>query len=313
MRSTALARASASVRGLVQTTRLRIRPAQATAARLQELRTRVNSLPPLPAGAASDAEAFWIDYRQRVRDHIQADDPRRFLRWPVIRGAMFVLDESYLEHEVQALRGDSDWHARWRPAVAENILGDPERSWRSPASSGNLLHHAYHLLRYERATGRNAANLRSVLEFGGGYGSMCRLFHGLGFSGNYAILDLPEFSALQRFYLGELGIPASPEYGARVELAVEPGRFRDLQVTKPPPDLLMATWSLSETPLEQRATFVHDEDHCSSYLIAYQEAFEDVDNVAYFAEFRQRRPGVEWREEPLEHMPGHRYLFGVRR
>ena len=36
---------------------------------------------------------------------------------------------------------------------------------------------------------------------------MCRLFHQLGFSGRYVIYDLPQFSALQAFYLGSVGLP----------------------------------------------------------------------------------------------------------
>src|SRR5207244_11597755 len=55
-------------------------------------------------------------------------------------------------------------------------------------------------------------DLACVLEFGGGYGSMCRLFHNLGFRGRYLIFDLPAFSALQRFFLRSIGMcVGSPE------------------------------------------------------------------------------------------------------
>src|SRR3712207_7978939 len=39
-----------------------------------------------------------------------------------------------------------------------------------PESSGNLLHHAYHVCRFEEATGLRAEQLELVVEFGGGYG-----------------------------------------------------------------------------------------------------------------------------------------------
>lgn len=45
-----------------------------------------------------------------------------------------------------------------------------------------------------------------VLEFGGGYGSLCRGFHRCGFKGKYMIFYFPHFSTLQRFFLGSAGI-----------------------------------------------------------------------------------------------------------
>jgi hypothetical protein len=70
-----------------------------------------------------------------------------------------------------------------------------------PGSSGTLIHHAYHLHRFETVTGRFLLELQEIIEFGGGYGSMARLLARLGYRGRYHIHDLPEFAALQRFYL----------------------------------------------------------------------------------------------------------------
>jgi hypothetical protein len=39
-----------------------------------------------------------------------------------------------------------------------------------------------------------------VIEFGGGYGSLCRLFFNQQFKGQYVLFDLPPFSALQHFF-----------------------------------------------------------------------------------------------------------------
>jgi hypothetical protein len=45
-----------------------------------------------------------------------------------------------------------------------------------------------------------------IIEFGGGFGSMCRLVHALGFRGQHIIFDLPPVWALQRYYLRLHGI-----------------------------------------------------------------------------------------------------------
>ena len=54
---------------------------------------------------------------------------------------------------------------------------------------------------------RDLSSSGVIVEFGGGYGSMCRLLHKLGFSGQYFIYDLPEFVALQRYFLKSIGMP----------------------------------------------------------------------------------------------------------
>ena len=47
-----------------------------------------------------------------------------------------------------------------------------------------------------------------IVEFGGGYGSMCRLVRKLGFKGRYVIFDLRPILALQKYYLGLHGVEA---------------------------------------------------------------------------------------------------------
>ena len=85
-----------------------------------------------------------------------------------------------------------------------------------------MIFQAYHLCRFEEATGRPLASMPLIVEFGGGYGRLCQLAHDLGFRGTYVIFDLPEVAVLQRFYLRHVGIEVSesgetawPASGAR--------------------------------------------------------------------------------------------------
>src|SRR5262249_29537133 len=129
------------------------------------------------------------------------------LRWDVIQDTMFVGAASYVAKELTFLKKHPDWASRWRRAIQESPIGHPLRYPFFPASSGNLIHHAFHLAQFEEKTQIQVNNIGFVLEFGGGYGSMCRLLHNLGFHGKYVILDLPFFSLLQSFYLKSLGLP----------------------------------------------------------------------------------------------------------
>jgi hypothetical protein len=212
--------------------------------------------------------------------------------------------------EVPFVRAEFDELAAagWRARLAEDAIGDPPPLTYALDSSGNLVHHVYHLWRFERATGRTLADYDQIVELGGGYGSMCRLALRAGFAGRYVIADLPSFQALQRFYLSQLPA-AEPQLGEAIRLvgadelpaALEPGRRT----------LMIATWSLSEMPIDTRqrllaAVLPLAPDH----LLAYQPQFSGVDNVAWFDELRAERiPAAH--VEPIAQLDGHQYLFAA--
>ena len=100
-----------------------------------------------------------------------------------------------------------DWKQVWEEILEEDSAGDPKPYKGYRRSSGNRIHQAYHLARFQEETGLPVSRFPLIVEFGGGYGSLCRLVHKLGFKGQYIIFDLPEFVALQKFYLGSLAMP----------------------------------------------------------------------------------------------------------
>lgn len=266
----------------------------------QALRAGVSSLPPLPAGR-SGPERQWLRNRADLRHSIANEDPRAFLRWPVIANAMVVPStaEYVLDIELPAVR-----QAGLLPLLNEDRNGFPSII-DGTATSGNLVHHAYHLLRFAQATGRAVDTFTDVVELGAGYGSMARLVYRLTAGRTRLWLcDLPEFSALQRYYLGGLGIPAKT-FEAPADLE-NPASARRL---------LIATWSLSEIDVVDRDRLLEGLGMFDGYLLAYQDSFRGSDNVAYFDDLVTRTAqDVDWLlHEPIRHIPGNRYLFGCRR
>jgi hypothetical protein len=183
-----------------------------------------------------------------------------------------------------------------------------------PLSSGTLIHHTYHLHRFESVTGRSINDLTHIVEFGGGYGSMARLVARLGFRGHYHIHDLPEFSALQRFYLRMV----QSEIDA-AEIADSLGRITfssRREDASPVSDrqggtLFLATWSLGETPISLREEWRSTLARFSFFLIGFRTRFEDIDNLAWFRELATTRSDVEWRFEPIRHRKQNEfYLIG---
>src|SRR6266852_1379011 len=163
----------------------------------------------LEARAARDtttAVPIWERLRTEIRNLMRTGDPERFLRWPPVRVSMVRRGRPSAAFELAQLRARPDWRTRWRAAMRESTLGHPRPFHLMPSTSGSVSRAAYHLVRFEEVTGCRISDARFVVEFGGGYGTLCRLVHRLGFQGTYVVFDLPEGAALQRFYLGHQGL-----------------------------------------------------------------------------------------------------------
>jgi GT2 family glycosyltransferase len=226
----------------------------------------------------------------------------------------------YIEPELEHLKQAHDWSGRWSQAIVEVEAGHPSPFRSYPLSSGNLIHHAYHLCRFEQTTGTSVDSFDLIFEFGGGYGSLCRLFHNLGFTGHYVIFDLPEFSYLQKFFLKLVGLPVQT---AELSASDKPGicTLSDLaELKKLLPalnkraqrSLFVATWSLSEASVEFRQQILELASPFDAWLLAYQSRFGEVNNESYFAELAAQKREFRWRHLPIEHIPKQFYLIGER-
>lgn len=243
-----------------------------------ELKSAFQSLLPLP-----DDGAFWTGKRAELRERIASSDVAEFLTWPTIVSTMFVGDAPYIHAEMDALMANDK--PRWEAAIAEDDTGSPARLLAAPWTSGNLVHQAYHLLRWEQHTGKRVDGLRSIIEIGGGYGVMAKVARRAGFDGKYLIYDVPEFSLIQRYYLEQCGIEA--------EYETKPAGKRS-------PSLLIALWSLSEIGDDERRAWL-DSLKPKGYLVA-----------AYGDQESRRLATVLGSVDRIEisHLPGNYYLLG---
>lgn len=202
-------------------------------------------------------DTFW-EYRQsELIKHIDQDDPSEFLAWPTIISTMFVGDKSTVRSELAVLRSLSDW-PRWEQAIREDDFGKPERLSGETWTSGNLVHQAYHLHRWEQTNGRCIDQLQSIVEIGGGYGAMAKIARRAGFTGKYLICDIPAFALLQEYYLSQLNIS--------VDHLTQPDG-------KQQADLLIALWSLDEMPIDKSQGWLSSVT-ADRYLLAMNGAID---------------------------------------
>lgn len=286
---------------------------------VRRLREDATALEARAVRDSTTAAPVWERLRSEMRQLMRTGDPERFLRWPPVRVSMVKRGRAAVAFELAHLRARPDWRTRWRAALRDSTLGHPRPFHLMPSTSGSVIHAAYHLVRFEETTGCRIPDAQIVVEFGGGYGALCRLVHRLGFQGTYVVFDLPEGAALLRFYLGHQGLAIAPSDGALPERGVvtttDPERLVALLRGRPPgAAAFIASWSLSESPVELRVCVLPAVEHFDAFLIGYKTELFDIDNRAWFSAWRARLLGHAWHDVPLPHTGKPEwYLFGARR
>lgn len=279
---------------------------------IEELRSSFLKLSS-PVENSSQSEKQWMDNINRLKTLVISDDPRIFLQWDVITRTMVVGNADFIDIELNFLRNLPDWN-RWEKAINEVPVGQPTLFPKYPSSSGNLIHHAYHVAQFEKKTGTNIETIDTIFEFGGGYGSMYRLMHNLGFQGKYIIFDFPAFSALQQFFIKSIGLEVhtidSYKSAKSGVICISDLDQLELVLTSQissDNSMFLASWSISETPIEFRESILSLITQFKAFLIAYQGQFDNNNNIEFFEKWKNDQDAIEWHNFKIEHIPNNYY------
>jgi hypothetical protein len=277
----------------------------------------------LGSQAFGQGSEFWRGICGDLHRLVAEDDMRFFMRWPALRATMVHGAVAGTFRQWWALRRSSSWRAVWRPALRHPQYGHPPPFPPMLSTNAMAIEHASHLFRFEKAIGAPVQDGGCIIEFGGGFGSMCRLVRALGFRGTYIIFDLPPILALQRYYLGLHGIQADQSKMAGVQLCSDIDPIMSwIDRAQPAHISMISTWALSEMPLKVRESVASffDLAACNKALLAYQPAFEGNDNRVYFSQLMARTADQwSWVQTPVDNpdkppLPQDSlYVFGRRR
>ncbi len=259
--------------------------------KLKELQDEIRIInDSIPLGTSS-----WENNRKEIRRAILEDNLADFINWNIIQKTMFFVAPKVEYKEVMNNKLLSK-------SIEESKFGNPKQYFLNSTTSGNLIHHAYSIAQLFKFC--NLDDFDNIVEFGGGYGSMCRLFKNMNYLGKYTIFDLPEFSALQKFYLSSF----NENYIKNVIFTGEMTRLNNNKSTT----LFIATWSFSEMPINLREELLDNLqfDYC---VIAFQFKFDGIDNMEYFDSFKKRYNNVNFKIYPIDHLTGHFYLVGSKK
>jgi hypothetical protein len=264
----------------------------------KELRREIGAMP------ESAATGEWQGFCAELAASIAQREVSQFLQWPVILETMNVPWPDYLDAEFRYLREHPEW-LRLKTALQESVVGGNLPYWRYPWTSGNSVHHCYHVQKYLDRYRTKLAGFTLIFEFGGGYGNLCRIVRQTGYAGEYAIADLPPFLALQRYYLAATGSVATLLAANDASAWLASSDLREA--------LFVATWSLSESPLAAREAMAKFLPRFGGHLIAFQKTFADIDNVAYFNDLAATlKPTHQTALVEIEHLPHDFYFFALR-
>ena len=184
-------------------------------------------------------------------------------------------------------------------------FGNPLKDLMVKGASPASVKHFYLLDKISHQFQISLSNLDQIIEFGGGYGSMCRIaLSNLSISQGvrWDIVDLPIMVVLQKMYLTN---SLTTEEFSRVELHNDLNGIEDISANS----LFVATWSLSETPLELRASIEDQIKKCRYVFIAFQETYGPISNLTYFQNLMESCVDHAGSLDTCSIYPGHYYLI----
>jgi hypothetical protein len=267
------------------------------------------------------AENEWQGFVQELAEAFRSGNPGAFLRYPFVRRVMnprqIGLTSRYLDH----LRGQAIWRDVLSKACVESRFGDPIIDPSLPQASPLLIQHCFHLSKVLETTGIPLDRLSTFFEFGGAWGSFALLLKNLRFEGSHVIYDLPHMTLLQQFYLKNAfreRLDTDPDFLGNISyLSGDPTNETVARavrsVAEDRPSVFLATWSLSETPIDLRNSFLPLISRFDFVCIAYQSSFGSVDNHAYFQSVLPEIDSHDWEVTRNPAAPWTRYARGVRR
>ena len=232
----------------------------------------------------------WHDNLNQIKKNLLKYNLKRFLCWRVINNTMFFNDSLATKIELKYLIKSNFLKNYGEQILYESSVGSPTYSSYLIKSSSNLIHHAYHLSVFEKLSMKKIKDHETIVEFGGGYGSMCRLIYRMGYTGSYIIYDFEHFNIIQNYYLKSIGLKLNVKILKKFTQLKKNNYIylvSDLNVLKKilnknSKTLFLSTWGFSECPVDLRVFFKNIIKNSCSLLLGFQKKFNDINNLYYF-------------------------------
>ena len=226
-----------------------------------------------------------IKFNLQIYDLLKKNKFKKFLRFGFIQKMFFIHNRLFIYFELKSLKKSKKWNF-YKNLLVEDDVGDPVRYFLYLKSSGNKINHIFHLSQLVNEFNINLKNIKKVFEFGGGYGCMARIFSKINPNVRYSCFDTSYLNLLQFYYLKHNNLNVGFEKKNNFYLN---SNFKNLNYGDyKSNNLFIANWSISETPLSFRKNFEIIIKNSSYVLIAFQEIFENTNNLNYFNSLKKK-------------------------
>lgn len=227
-------------------------------------------------------------FSKTVYELILQNKTLNFLRNIKVQNIFFIHNRLFIFKELKEIQKDKIMWSLWKKLLIENDIGDPVRYFLYPKSSGNRIREVFHLLNFENFAKLSLNNVKTIFEFGGGYGNMARIFYKIDKNINYTIFDTFHVNLLQYYYLNMLKIPSNLNRINKKNITLNYKSSKCNFFKEKKKKLFIANWSLSESPIKLRNIILKKITNFDFVLISYQEKFEKINNHKFFSNISKK-------------------------
>ena len=228
----------------------------------------------------------WQSNTDAIEEYFLSSFSIEFLRNKIIQNTMFMYTFSFWKNIQKILISGHMDRLKAKEILREYNIGKPLLNDWQNKSSGNNIHHLYHLLKFFKESSTNATVMNTVVEVGGGYGNMAKIFKKINPNATYVIIDIPIFSYIQALYLktifGREAVVLFSENRSVIErgkvniVPLNDDTIRSVKDMLQDTDLFISTWALSESNQEMQNLIKELKYFNAKYLLlAYQKSDSD--------------------------------------
>lgn len=246
-----------------------------------------------PADISSYVTPLWKEFNAKIEKVFLPSPPFSFLNDPVIMLTMFGGDR--LHKEIPYLQKKLS-RSILKNVLQEDYVGDPLIVNKQYLTSFNSIRQLYFLQLFLDTTNTNIKDIRSVVEWGGGYGNFAKLYTKLcGFSGTYVLIDTPLFACLQWLYLSVVFGKNKVHIITSKDDKIYDNKFNIIPLSflkyyKLKCDLFVSMWGLSESSkYSQDFVFKNNWFHAKHLLLGYQQKSRNLPNAERLGEYAKKK------------------------
>jgi putative sugar O-methyltransferase len=224
----------------------------------------------------------WEEYSNSIEKYFINSFDYNFFSNRVVRETMFIkpkwdkLQIKYLEERYSK--------NNLKKYLKENRIGGPTISSLKYLTSPNTIHHLNHVALFEEKSKINIKDINNVVEWGGGYGNLAKIFRRYNKNCTYTIIDLPIFIYIQAVYLSCIYSKDKINIINKTSNEIKKNKINLIPLNKTVirninfnnPDIFISTWAISESNKKSQEYVKNLNYFESRYLLLAHQATSDI-------------------------------------